>query len=183
MAFKIYTKTGDKGKTGLFGGARLPKHHVRIGAYGTVDELNAYVGQLFEVVTEKNVKEVLLSVQNHLFTIGAMLAKDPAKDVKVPLITESDITMLEASIDEMEGDLEPLKQFILPSGHPVTSMAHIARTVCRRAERDVVALDAEESVDPLILMYLNRLADWLFVASRFINKHHGGAERPWVQPE
>jgi cob(I)alamin adenosyltransferase len=111
-----------------------------------------------------------------------MLAKDPSKDVKVPLIAEKDIILLEESIDQMESTLEPLKQFILPSGHPVTSMAHVARTVCRRAERDVVALDSEESVDPLILMYLNRLADWLFVASRFINKQLGGVERPWVQP-
>jgi len=182
MAFKIYTKTGDLGQTGLFGGTRLPKHHIRIVAYGSVDELNAYIGQLFEAVSDEDVRAKLLRIQNNLFTIGAMLARDPSKKLEVPEIRETDITDLETSIDQMEKALSPLTQFILPSGHAVTAMAHIARTVCRRAERDVVALNADEPVDPLILQYLNRLADWLFVAARYINQLAGGVERPWQKP-
>ncbi|HLF63687.1 MAG TPA: cob(I)yrinic acid a,c-diamide adenosyltransferase [Saprospiraceae bacterium] len=182
MAFKIYTKTGDAGETGLYGGTRLPKHHIRIETYGTVDELNAYVGYLCESVADTGVRELLIKIQNNLFTIGGMLALDPSKSLKVPLIVQGDITRLEIAIDAMEEDLPPIKQFILPSGHHIGSLAHIVRTVCRRAERAVVALHAQEPVDPLVLQYLNRLADYFFVMARYLNMLAGATERPWEQP-
>jgi cob(I)alamin adenosyltransferase len=182
MAFRIYTKTGDTGETGLYGGTRLPKHHIRIEAYGSVDELNAHVGYLYESVTDASVKGLLVHVQNNLFTIGGMLALDPAKSLTVPMISEGDITRLETAIDAMEEDLPPIRQFILPSGHVTGSLAHVVRTVCRRCERDVVALHAHEPVDPLILQYLNRLADYFFVAARYLNMLAGATERPWDQP-
>lgn len=182
MAFRIYTKTGDTGETGLYGGTRLPKHHIRIAAYGAIDELNAHTGYLYESITEPGLRELLIQIQNNLFTVGGMLALDPTKDLKVPLITEGDITRLETAIDAMEEDLPPLKQFILPSGHTSGALAHVVRTICRRAEREVVALHYQESVDPLILKYLNRLADYFFVLARYLNMLAGAAERPWQQP-
>lgn len=182
MAFRIYTKTGDTGETGLYGGTRLPKHHIRISAYGAIDELNAYTGYLCESVTQKGIRELLIQIQNNLFTVGGMLALDPAKELQVPQITEGDITRLENAIDAMEEDLPPLKQFILPSGHASGALAHIVRTVCRRAEREVVALHHAESVDPLILKYLNRLADYFFVLARYLNMLAGAQERPWQKP-
>ena len=183
MAFRIYTKTGDKGETGLYGGSRLSKDHVRITAYGTVDELNAHIGYLYESIEVGTVKKVLLQVQNNLFTIGGMLAKDPAKNLRVPEITLEDTAVLEQVIDVMETELEPLKQFILPSGDQQAALAHITRTVCRRAERDVITLHRSESVEEEILMYLNRLADFLFVAARYLNMKNDGVERPWDQPD
>ena len=183
MAFRIYTKTGDQGQTALFGGTRLPKNHVRIHAYGTVDELNAHVGYLYESVDAQDVRALLLAVQSQLFTIGGMLAKDPGKDLQVPQITGEDVARLEEAIDSMDAVLPPIRQFILPSGHPHTALAHIVRTVCRRAERDVMALHAEEVVDPLILQYLNRLADYFFVLARYLNHLNGGLEIPWQQPD
>lgn len=190
MAFRIYTKTGDAGMTGLYGGTRLPKHHARIEAYGTVDELNAFIGYLCDTLpahTPKDgygaVRDLLVHVQNNLFTIGGMLAVDPEKALKVPLITAGDVTRLEHAIDAMEEDLEPIKQFILPSGHVTGSLAHVVRTVCRRTEREVVALHSVEDVDPLILQYLNRLADYLFVLARYLNLLAGARERPWQQPK
>jgi cob(I)alamin adenosyltransferase len=182
MAFRIYTKTGDSGETGLYGGTRIPKHHVRIEAYGTVDELNSFVGFLSESVAQAPVKDLLIHVQNNLFTIGGMLALDPSKSLKVPLITEGDISRLENAIDAMEEDLPPIKQFILPSGHINGSLAHVVRTVCRRAEREVVALHSLEQTDPLIIKYLNRLADYFFVLARYLNMLAGAEERPWKQP-
>jgi cob(I)alamin adenosyltransferase len=183
MAFRIYTKTGDTGETGLFGGTRLPKHHVRIEAYGTVDELNSFVGFLCESISQTSVRDLLMVVQNNLFTIGGMLALDPSKSLQVPMISEGDIIRLENAIDAMEEDLPPIKQFILPSGHVTGSLAHIVRTVCRRAERNVVALHSLEQVDPLVIKYLNRLADYFFVLARYLNMLAGAKERPWQQPE
>lgn len=168
MAFKIYTKTGDAGKTGLFGGKRVLKSDLRIDGYGTVDELNSHIGLLRDHLTEPAPRNLLKEIQNRLFTIGANLAMDPAKNLDPPDIHLSDIELLENQIDEMEKDLAPLKNFILPGGHPTVSYAHVCRTVCRRAERLVVALHQVEPVEELVLKYLNRLSDFFFVLGRKI---------------
>lgn len=179
MAFKIYTKTGDTGETSLFGGKRLSKHHLRIDAYGTVDELNAHIGLVRDLTSVDGIKNQLFEIQNRLFVLGASLASDPEHSTLVPDLRIGDIEMLEQAIDEMEKGLEPLKNFILPGGHPVVSNCHIARCVCRRAERLCVALDQEEKVAPVILQYLNRLSDYLFVLSRFLAKSNGVEEILW----
>jgi cob(I)alamin adenosyltransferase len=179
MATKIYTKTGDKGQTSLFGGKRVAKSNLRIEAYGTVDELNASVGYLSELQDNQRINEVLYKVQNKLFNIGSKLAVDPAKDFEMPLINEKDVTLLESEIDKMDSEMPPLKSFILPSGHPHGAFAHIVRTVCRRAERRVVALSIESEVDPLIIAYLNRLSDYFFTLARYIVQSAGGSERKW----
>lgn len=166
MEFKIYTKTGDTGETSLFGGKRLPKDDIRIEAYGTVDELNAYIGLLRDHLKMAAVTAVLEEVQTCLFTIGSNLANDPTKNLAVPKIKEADIALLERTIDEMETELEPLKNFILPGGHVLASHAHVARTICRRAERRVITLNRENPVDPILIRYLNRLSDYLFVLAR-----------------
>jgi cob(I)alamin adenosyltransferase len=179
MAFKIYTKTGDKGETGLFGGARVPKNHIRVEAYGTVDELNAYMGLIRDLIETPHYKMVLKSVQDRLFTIGANLASDPAKNMMTPDLKNSDITLLEQEIDIMEAELPILKNFILPGGHPTVSYCNVARTVCRRAERMVVALDFEQSILPIVIQYLNRLSDYLFVLGRKLGKDLGVEEVIW----
>jgi cob(I)alamin adenosyltransferase len=179
MAFKIYTKTGDKGETGLFGGARVPKNHIRVEAYGTVDELNSYIGLIRDLTDTPQYKTVLKSVQDRLFTIGANLASDPAKNMLTPDLKNSDIELLEGEIDTMESELPILKNFILPGGHPTVSYCNIARTVCRRAERMVVTLDFEQPVLPIIVQYLNRLSDYLFVLGRKLGKDLGVAEVIW----
>ena len=166
MAFKIYTKTGDKGQTSLYGGRRLPKSHIRIDAYGTVDELNSYIGLIRDNTTDGSMRDLLKSIQDRLFTIGANLASDPEKEMKVPDIRKTDVEILEASIDEMNETLPALKNFILPGGHTTVSFCHIARCVCRRAERITVALQQVEPVEDILLIYLNRLSDWLFVLAR-----------------
>ncbi|SFT43675.1 cob(I)alamin adenosyltransferase [Algoriphagus locisalis] len=164
---KIYTKTGDEGQTSLLGGARVPKFDVRIDAYGTVDELNSYIGMLRDQEVNWMRADVLKEIQDRLFTIGADLATDPAKpNVKKPDLLGSDIEMLEKQIDEMEKPLTPLTSFILPGGHPSISFGHIARTVCRRCERIVTELAAMEEVSELVIQYLNRLSDYLFVLCR-----------------
>ena len=178
MAFRIYTKTGDQGETGLFGGKRLPKNHLRIEAYGTVDELNAFLGLLRDYSQGDNAN-VLKAIQDRLFTIGANLASDPDKTMEVPDIRESDIEVLEKEIDRMNEELPPLKNFILPGGHPQVSQCHLARCVCRRAERRVVALSQEEYVLPILIKYLNRLSDYLFVLSRMIAKEKEVDEVTW----
>ena len=179
MAFKIYTKTGDKGETSLFGGRRLPKSELRIDAYGTVDELNAHIGLLRDSIADEPSRALLLDIQNRLFVVGACLATDPEKSLSVPDINPADIALLEAGIDTMEQGLEPLKHFILPGGHPVVSQCHVARCVCRRAERLTVALHLAEPVDSLVLEYLNRLSDYLFVLSRHLGHILDVAEIPW----
>ena len=179
MAFKIYTKTGDKGQTSLFGGKRLPKHHIRIESYGTVDELNAFLAIVRDGLTDKKLLAVLFEIQNRLFTIGANLASDPSKEMKTPDILESDIILLEKEIDRMEEELPILKNFILPGGHPLVSHCHVARCVCRRAERLVVALAENEAVAQILIQYLNRLSDYLFVLSRKIARDLGVEEIAW----
>jgi cob(I)alamin adenosyltransferase len=168
MAFKIYTKTGDKGETGLYGGRRLPKSHIRIDAYGTVDELNSYIGLIRDQLTEPAQRNILKEIQDRLFTIGANLAADSTKDMPVPDILEADIVLLEKEMDAMDESLPPLKNFILPGGHTTVSFCHVARCVCRRAERIVVALHHTkgEQVDEILIRYLNRLSDYLFMLAR-----------------
>ena len=180
MAFKIYTKTGDKGETGLFGGRRIAKDDLRIEAYGTIDELNAIVGMLADQIAEPERQQFLRVIQGDLFVLGSHLAKDPDKDLPLPALPAQRIQELEASIDGMEQDLPALKSFILPGGHPLVSTAHLARCVCRRAERRSVSLGRSETVDPVILMYLNRLSDYFFVLSRFIATQLNIQEIPWI---
>ena len=178
---KVYTKTGDKGTTALFGGARVPKNHIRIEAYGTVDELNSYIGLIRDSVSHKNLRIILKEIQDRLFTTGAILATDPnKKNVKTPDLMDADVTVLENEIDSMEEQLEPLKSFILPGGHPTVSFCHVARCVCRRAERLTVALNHIEPVLPLTIQYLNRLSDYLFVLARFIAKINNADEVCWL---
>ena len=180
MAFKIYTKGGDKGETGLLGGRRLPKNHIRIESYGSVDELNSWVGLIRDMIDFPKVEGVLEEVQNKLFVIGSELASDPSKEWDFAKIQDADVLLLEKEIDRMESDLQPLTNFLLPGGHPVVSHCHIARCVCRRAERNVVALDqTEDEVSPILLQYLNRLSDYFFVLSRWTGLKLGAEETPW----
>jgi cob(I)alamin adenosyltransferase len=180
MAFKIYTKTGDAGETALFGGARVPKNHHRVDAYGTVDELNSYIGMLRDLIQTPEYRAVLKEIQDRLFTIGAVLASDPSKAMMTPDIKEKDIKLLENQIDTMEKKLPSLKNFILPGGHSTVSFCNIARTVCRRTERLVVALNAVEKIDPLSIKYLNRLSDYLFVLGRKVAQDLGAEEIIWT---
>ena len=177
---KIYTKTGDAGTTGLFGGKRLPKNHLRIEAYGTVDELNSYIGLVRDVATNDDIRNLLKSVQDRLFTIGSNLASDPDKNVITPDLTTADIEVLEKAIDQMNEELPALRNFILPGGHTTVSFCHIARCVCRRAERLTVALHENEPIEALILKYLNRLSDYLFVLARKLGKDLGAEEISWT---
>ncbi|SHM46106.1 cob(I)alamin adenosyltransferase [Cyclobacterium lianum] len=164
---KIYTKTGDKGETSLLGGTRVYKSHLRIDAYGTIDELNAHLGLLRDQEVNKKRAKELYFIQDRLFVIGALLASDPEKgQIKKPGFSAGDIAFLEREIDSMETSLPPLSNFIMPGGHPVVSMAHIARTVCRRAERCIVLLNEASFVESLILEFVNRLSDYLFVLGR-----------------
>jgi cob(I)alamin adenosyltransferase len=177
---KIYTKKGDKGTTGLIGGTRLPKHHIRIESYGTVDELNSYIGLLRDLIADEATTTVLLEIQDRLFTIGSQLAADPVKSkMELPQLFETDITYLETQIDEMDAQLEPMKFFVLPGGHPTVSHCHIARCVCRRAERLVAHLSENEPVNELIGAYMNRLSDYLFMLSRKLTQDLGAEEMPW----
>jgi cob(I)alamin adenosyltransferase len=177
---KIYTKTGDQGTTALFGGKRVSKADLRIDSYGTVDELNSYVGLLRDLDVNLKRKTFLVEIQDRLFTIGSILATDPAnKKVKIPALQEEDIQLLENEIDSMETGLIPMRVFVLPGGHTSVSFGHIARTVCRRAERLVVTLDQQEKVDALVIKYLNRLSDYLFVLCRKMANELGAEETPW----
>lgn len=182
MSFKVYTKTGDKGTTGLIGGARVGKDHIRIEAYGTVDELNSYIGVVSDSIGLPEQSAWLKEIQDRLFTMGAVLATDPNKVVKMELpdLLESDVTLLEKWIDQMDGHLPAMKTFVLPGGHIASSHAHVARCICRRAERICVHMHNENDVIPdLVLKYLNRLSDFLFVLSRFILHAYGKDELPW----
>lgn len=181
MSFKIYTKTGDKGTTGLLGGTRLPKHHIRIEAYGTVDELNSHLGLLRDVIKDESKIELLLEIQDRLFTMGSHLACDPAMESKMqlPEITEADVLRLEEDIDNMNALLPEMKSFVLPGGHPNVSHCHIARCVCRRAERAVLRLAENEHVNELHYKYLNRLSDHLFMLSRHVSMQLHAKETPW----
>jgi len=177
---KIYTKTGDKGNTSLLGGTRVSKYHVRIEAYGTVDELNASMGMLGEEQVLQSFLPLIREIQNKLFTLGSILANDPEKShFEIPGIEEADIKSLEDSIDQLNDQLDPLKNFVLPGGHPANAWAHICRTVCRRAERRVVELAEQTELDPKVVRYLNRLSDWLFMVARFASKQSGAEEIIW----
>lgn len=179
MSFKIYTKTGDLGETGLFGGRRLSKSHLRIEAYGTVDELNSHLGLIRDLQKDESVREFLHRLQSQLFSIGSILASDPEKELPVPELTEVDIEQLEQAMDHMDGSLPALKNFILPGGHPTVSQCHITRCVCRRAERLVVALAGSERVPAIVIKYLNRLSDYLFILARWTAKDLGVSEVIW----
>ncbi|WP_128545752.1 cob(I)yrinic acid a,c-diamide adenosyltransferase [Larkinella soli] len=178
---KIYTKTGDKGQTSLIGGRRVSKAHLRIDTYGTVDELNSFLGLVRDQPVNEARKDLLKEIQDRLFTVGAELATDPEKNPRKPMpaIVETDITGLEEAMDEMDTHLPELRAFVLPGGHPSVSFCHLARTVCRRAERLVIALNDEEPVDPLVIQYLNRLSDYLFVLSRKMAQEVQAEEVVW----
>src|SRR4051812_40793235 len=164
---KIYTKTGDEGTTSLFGGTRVLKSDLRIDTYGTVDELNSYVGLVRDQEVNQKRKEVLVEIQDRLFTIGSILATAPGNTkVKIPSLAETDIQFLEKEIDAMEAELPAMKYFVLPGGHQSVSFCHVARTVCRRAERLTIELSQQQPTDVLVIPYLNRLSDYLFVLSR-----------------
>lgn len=183
MSTKIYTKTGDKGTTGLIGGTKVPKSHLRIEAYGTVDELNSFIGLLTDHLNAAGTTTPLLKViQDRLFTIGSSLACDPEKEpkLKIPDLKDEDILTLEKEIDRMMSELPPMRSFLLPGGHIAVSTAHITRCVCRRAERACVRLqDQQLFVDPLVLRYLNRLSDYLFVLARYTAQLLYIPEIPW----
>ena len=185
---KIYTKTGDKGTTALFGGTRVPKHHIRIESYGTVDELNSYIGLIRDQEIDVRYKEILVHVQDKLFTIGAIMATDPEKAVlksgkerlNIPKITNEDIALLETEMDKMDDSLPPMTHFILPGGHQTVSFCHIARCVCRRSERLATQLYELEPYDERTLSYLNRLSDYLFVLARKLSHDLGADEVKWI---
>ncbi len=182
MSQKIYTKTGDGGQTSLIGGTKLLKSDLRIDAYGTVDELNSFIGLVIDHCNISHAKSILKEIQDRLFTVGSSLACDPHKEAKlrIPDLHESDVVLLENEMDNMNEELPEMKHFILPGGHPSVSVAHIARCVCRRAERCCVNLKENNgSVEPLIIKYLNRLSDYLFVLSRFFSHHLNIAEVVW----
>ena len=182
MALKIYTKTGDTGNTSLIGGTKVPKSHIRIETYGTVDELNSYVGFCNAQLSDAASKEMLKEIQDRLFTIGSSLACDPDREplMKIPDLKESDVTILENEIDRMNEVLPRMRAFILPGGHMAVSSLHIARCICRRAERLCVHMQQESIfVDPLVIKYLNRLSDYLFVLSRYTGHLLGAGEIPW----
>lgn len=179
MAFRIYTKTGDKGETALWGGRRVPKSDLRVDAYGTADELNSFIGLLSDSTDHQDLKALLHQIQERLFTVGAHLASDPAKHPPTPDLLPEDLTLLEGEIDRMETVLPPLKNFILPGGHPTVSICHVCRTVCRRAERLAVALHQSEPVEALVLQYFNRLSDYFFVLARWLAQQLGAAEVVW----
>lgn len=181
---KIYTKKGDEGQTGLFGGDRVSKDHLRIRSYGTLDELNAALGVALTATTPgaASLAARLLRVQGELFQLGAELATPRGKTVSTDLIGESHVQQMEKEIDEMEKGLAPLKSFILPGGSPLSAHLHLARTICRRAERELVVLHRAEPLRAEVMQYANRLSDYLFVASRFANHLAGTADVPWVAP-
>jgi cob(I)alamin adenosyltransferase len=178
---KVYTKKGDDGTTQLLGGKRIPKNSLRIEAYGTIDELNAYIGLIRDQPIEMVYQDQLLQIQDRLFTLGSHLATDPKKQkITLPELKESDVKNLEIWIDEMDSKLESMKHFLLPGGHTTVSFVHIARCICRRAERVITELSIEDFVNPLILKYTNRLSDYLFVLSRKLSKDLNIKEQPWT---
>jgi len=178
---KIYTKTGDKGLTSLIGGTRVPKHHIRIESYGTVDELNSWIGLIRDQDLIAHDKDTLKQIQDRLFTIGSSLAADPERSkMVIPDLHTEDIDLLEAEMDVMNLELTELKHFILPGGSSAVSYCHIARCVCRRAERITVALAEQSTVDEKVIIYLNRLSDYLFTLGRRVAHQHKIAENKWI---
>lgn len=177
---KIYTKTGDKGTTSLVGGTRVSKTALRIEAYGTVDELNSYIGLVRDQAVNEKRKDILKEIQDRLFTIGSILASEPEQSKKrLPDLLESDVELLEKEMDRMDTFLEPMRYFILPGGHQSISFGHLARTICRRTERIVLRLAEESTVNELIIRYLNRLSDYLFVLCRIMAKELEVEEIAW----
>lgn len=185
---KIYTKTGDNGTTGLFGGTRVSKKHIRIESYGTVDELNSHIGLVRDQNIDEHYKNLLIIIQDKLFTVGAILATDPQKAIlksgkerlNIPKISKEDIELLETEIDKMNESLPPMTNFVLPGGHQTVSFCHIARGVCRRAERLAVALNDLEPFQSETLTYLNRLSDYLFVLARKLSYDLQADEIKWI---
>jgi cob(I)alamin adenosyltransferase len=185
---KVYTKTGDKGTTALFGGTRVPKDHIRIESYGTVDELNSYIGLIRDQDFDQHYKDILIEIQDRLFTVGAILATPPEKEVMKNGekrlqnlgILESDIELLENEIDAMESELPQMTHFVLPGGHTTVSYCHVARCVCRRAERLAVHLSHNEPVADIAIKYLNRLSDYLFVLARKLSHDLNADEVKWI---
>lgn len=179
--WKIYTKTGDKGETSLLGGTRVPKFHDRIEAYGTLDELNSFIGLICDEGADDHTRKILLEVQDRIFTAESLLASDPQNPPKRPLpkLFEADVILLEKEIDRMNESLPTLASFILPGGHRLSSLAHVARCICRRAERITIKLDMQHPVDPVVIRYLNRLSDYLFVLARKFIYDHDGKEIAW----
>ncbi|CAG2532157.1 MAG: cob(I)yrinic acid a,c-diamide adenosyltransferase [Maribacter dokdonensis] len=185
---KVYTKTGDDGTTGLFGGTRVPKHHIRIDSYGTVDELNSWLGLIRDQQIDEVHQQQLIAIQEHLFTVGAILATDPEKELlkngeerlKITKVGHTEINYLEQAIDEMDGQLPQMTHFILPGGHTTVSYCHIARTVCRRAERIATLLFQTEPFDINVLSFLNRLSDYLFVLARKLSYNLQANEIKWI---
>jgi len=178
---KIYTKTGDKGQTSLIGGTRVPKYHIRIESYGTVDELNSWIGLIADQDIGAHKKGILKEVQDRLFTIGSSLASDPEKSrMVIPDLTMDDISLLEKEMDNMNEELPELRHFILPGGNSTISYCHLARCVCRRAERISVHLAEESKVDEKVIIYLNRLSDYLFVLARKIANDLQITENQWI---
>lgn len=185
---KIYTKTGDAGETSLFGGKRVKKYDLRIESYGTIDELNSYIGLIRDQKIDDSTFKTLIKIQNELFSIGAMLATPPENEklksgknrLKSTIIGTDEITFLELEIDKMEASLKPMTHFILPGGHTTVSMCHIARCICRRAERITVQLNEEQSINENVLTYINRLSDYLFVLARKLANINGADEIPWI---
>ncbi len=185
---KIYTKTGDKGTTALFGGTRVPKHHIQIDSYGTVDELNSHIGLIRDQKIDELSKNVLVNIQDKLFTVGAVLATDPEKAIlkngkkrlNISTISNADIELLEKEMDRMNESLPPMTHFVLPGGHQTVSFCHIARCVCRRAERLATALYEITPFDDNSLKYLNRLSDYLFVLARKLSYDLKADEIKWI---
>lgn len=178
---KIYTKTGDKGETSLIGGTRVPKYHLRIETYGTVDELNSYLGLIRDQELPEAQRALLKEIQDRLFTIGSSLASDPERSrMQIPDLHDEDITLLEEQMDAMTAGLPELRHFILPGGQTTASFCHVARCICRRAERLAVHLAGESYVDPRVIMYLNRLSDFLFTFARQVAHQHGAEENVWI---
>lgn len=182
MAFKIYTKTGDKGSTSLIGGVRVPKNHIRIESYGTVDELNSYLGLVNDMAASQDIGDWLREIQDRLFTLGAVLATNPDKEVKMKLpdLHDADVQWLEQRIDMMNESLPEMRSFIIPGGQQAASACHVARCICRRAERLCVGMqEQDEHIPELIVQYLNRLSDFLFVLARYISHINGVEDLPW----
>ena len=182
MSQKIYTKTGDLGKTSLIGGTKVPKNHLRIETYGTIDELNSFIGLIGDHVADVHTKSTLKEIQDRLFTVGSSLACDPEKEpkMKIPDLHEGDIGLLEKEIDKMNDAIPPMKSFVLPGGHVSVSTIHIARCVCRRCERLCVNMQQQEMfVEPFVIKYINRLSDYLFILARYTGHQLGVEEIPW----
>jgi len=179
--FKIYTKGGDKGETSLLGGTRISKSHERVEAYGNLDELNSFIGLIRDQDIDPHYREVILRVQENLFVAEALIAKDPEQQVPgLPTLSGNDVLFLEKEIDSMNEQLSLLNNFILPGGNTVVSYCHIARTVCRRTERSLIRLNQNSPVEDIIIQYLNRLSDYLFVLARKTGSDSGAIETPWI---